>query len=121
MAEARQADSSLSAKPCPCYGLEPLMPDRPALSAPGLTMFFPAYNDAGTIARLVLHAREALRRLTPDCEIIVVNAGSRDQTAQIADELARTYPNVRVIHHAGNRGYGGALRTGFSAATKELT
>jgi len=96
------------------------MPDRSVTRAPGLTMFFPAYNDGGTIASLVIQAQEAIRHLTPDFEIIVVNDGSRDQTGQIADELARTYPNVRVIHHVSNRGYGGALRTGFAAATKEL-
>jgi glycosyltransferase involved in cell wall biosynthesis len=96
------------------------MPARPVTRAPGLTMFFPAYNDAGTIASLVIQAQEAIRHLTPDFEVLVINDGSRDQTAQIADELARTYPNVRVIHHVGNRGYGGALRTGFASATKEL-
>ena len=96
------------------------MPDRPVTRAPGLSMFFPAYNDAGTIASLVIQAQEAIRQLTPDFEVIVVNDGSRDQTGQIAEELARTYPNVRVIHHIGNRGYGGALRSGFAAATKEL-
>jgi len=68
----------------------------------------------------VIQAQEAIRQLTPDFEVIVVNDGSRDQTGQIAEELARTYPNVRVIHHIGNRGYGGALRSGFAAATKEL-
>jgi glycosyltransferase involved in cell wall biosynthesis len=50
----------------------------------------------------------------------VVNDGSSDATAQIADELARTYPHVRVVHHAANRGYGGALQTGFRTATKDL-
>ena len=44
----------------------------------------------------------------------------RDATPEIADELARTYPEVRVIHHPKNRGYGGALRTGFTSARKEL-
>jgi glycosyltransferase involved in cell wall biosynthesis len=96
------------------------MPERPVTRAPGLTMFFPAYNDAGTIASLVIQAQEAIRQLTSDFEVIVVNDGSRDHTGQIADELARAYPNVRVIHHLGNRGYGGALRSGFGAATKEL-
>ena len=96
------------------------MPERPESRAPGLTMFFPAYNDAGTIGSLVIQAQEAIRRLTPDFEIIVVNDGSRDHTGHIAEELARTYPNVRVIHHQGNRGYGGALRSGFAAATKDL-
>jgi glycosyltransferase involved in cell wall biosynthesis len=52
--------------------------------------------------------------------VIVVNDGSADATPAIVDELARTYPHVRVIHHAKNRGYGGALQTGFRSATKEL-
>ena len=43
-----------------------------------------------------------------------------DDTQEIADELARTYSQVRVVHHARNRGYGGALRTGFAASTKDL-
>ncbi|MGH9307804.1 MAG: glycosyltransferase family 2 protein, partial [Vicinamibacterales bacterium] len=63
---------------------------------------------------------KAAERLTPDFEIIVVNDGSADGTAAIADELARTYPQVRVVHHAQNRGYGGALRSGFAAATRDL-
>ena len=87
---------------------------------PSLTVFFPAYNDAGTIASLVIRAIQVASRLTPDYEIVIVNDGSSDATAEIADELARSYPRVRVIHHAGNRGYGGALRSGFAAATTEL-
>ena len=83
-------------------------------------MFFPAYNDAGTIASLVIRAVHVARRLTPDFEVLVINDGSRDATGEIADELARTYPEVRVIHHPVNRGYGGALRTGFASATKDL-
>ena len=88
--------------------------------APGLSVFFPAYNDSGTIASLVITALKTAERLTPDFEIIVVNDGSADATGDIADELARTYPQVRVVHHAQNRGYGGALRSGFAAATREL-
>jgi glycosyltransferase involved in cell wall biosynthesis len=87
---------------------------------PGLSVFFPAYNDSGTIASLVITALHAARRLTPDCEVIVVDDGSADATAEIADELARTYPEVKVVHHETNRGYGGALRTGFQAATREF-
>ena len=86
--------------------------------APGLTVFFPAYNDSGTIASMVIGAVLAARKLTDDFEVLVINDGSRDATPQIADELARVYPEVRVIHHERNRGYGGALRTGFSSATK---
>jgi glycosyltransferase involved in cell wall biosynthesis len=86
----------------------------------GLSIFFPAYNDSGTIASLVIEARVTAQKLTQDFEIIVVNDGSADHTAEILDELARTYPEVRVIHHPQNRGYGGALRSGFSGSTKEF-
>jgi len=86
----------------------------------GLSIFFPAYNDSGTIASLVITALRTARELTPDHEVIVVNDGSADKTAEILDELARTYPQVRVVHHETNRGYGGALRSGFASATRDL-
>jgi glycosyltransferase involved in cell wall biosynthesis len=86
----------------------------------GLSIFFPAYNDSGTIASLVISALRTARKLTADFEVIVVNDGSADDTAEILDELARTYPEVRVVHHERNRGYGGALRSGFATATREL-
>jgi glycosyltransferase involved in cell wall biosynthesis len=85
-----------------------------------LSIFFPAYNDAGTIASLVIAAHQTALHLTSDFEIIIVNDGSADSTPAIADELARTYPEVRVVHHPKNRGYGGALRTGFAEARKEV-
>jgi glycosyltransferase involved in cell wall biosynthesis len=68
----------------------------------------------------VIRAVRAAATLTPDYEVIVVDDGSSDATPEIVDELARTYPAVRVVHHATNRGYGGALQTGFRSATKEL-
>lgn len=86
----------------------------------GLTIFFPAYNDSGTIASMVVTAVLAARALTSDFEVLVVNDGSRDATPRVADELARLYPEVRVIHHPVNRGYGGALRSGFEHATKDI-
>jgi glycosyltransferase involved in cell wall biosynthesis len=96
------------------------MPRDSASRKKSLSMFFPAYNDAGTIASLVIQAVQVAGRLTEDFEVIVVNDGSKDATAAIADEMARQYPQVRVVHHAQNRGYGGALRTGFASATKDL-
>ena len=87
--------------------------------APGLSIFFPAYNDSGTIASMVIAAVVAARKLTPDFEVLVINDGSLDLTPQIADELARVYPQVRVVHHPANRGYGAALRSGFANASKE--
>ena len=87
----------------------------------GLSVFFPAYNDAGTIASLVITSVKVAATLTDDYEVIVINDGSTDDTAKILDELARLYPDhVRIVHHDGNRGYGGALRTGFATATKDF-
>jgi glycosyltransferase involved in cell wall biosynthesis len=96
------------------------MPDSPGSKPPGLSVFFPALNDSGTIGSMVIRAVKAASELTPDYEVIVVNDGSTDATAEIAEELARTYPRVRVVHHATNRGYGGALQTGFRSSTKDL-
>jgi glycosyltransferase involved in cell wall biosynthesis len=92
---------------------------EPARKPPGISVFFPAYNDSGTIASMVIRAVKTASELTTDYEVIVVNDGSTDATAEVADELARTYPHVRVVHHPANRGYGGALQTGFRSATKE--
>ncbi|MDO8672800.1 MAG: glycosyltransferase family 2 protein [Dehalococcoidia bacterium] len=85
-----------------------------------ISVFFPAYNDSGTIASMVIAALLTLRELTDDHEVIVINDGSADFTPQILDELARQYKEVRIVHHARNKGYGGALRSGFAAASKDL-
>ena len=85
-----------------------------------ISCFFPAFNDESTIAGLVERALAVLPELADDYEVIVVNDGSTDSTAAVLDELARTRPCVRVVHHEKNRGYGGALRSGFESATKEL-
>lgn len=69
---------------------------------------------------MVVSALMTLRDCAEDYEVIVVNDGSADYTAEILDELARVHaPRLRVIHHPVNRGYGAALRSGFAAARKE--
>lgn len=85
----------------------------------GLSAVLPAYNDYATIASMVLTTRMALTQVTNDYEIIVVNDGSRDITAQVLEELSKQTIELKVIHHPTNQGYGAALRSGFSAATKE--
>jgi glycosyltransferase involved in cell wall biosynthesis len=70
---------------------------------------------------MVIRAVHVAATLTPDFEVIVVNDGSGDSTPLIIEELARLYPGkVRAVHHPQNRGYGGALRSGFAAASKDL-
>jgi len=87
---------------------------------PSLSIFFPAYNDAGTIASLAIVAHMTARELTEDYEVIVVDDGSPDHTGALLDEMARHFPWLTVVHHAQNRGYGGALRSGFETASKDL-
>jgi glycosyltransferase involved in cell wall biosynthesis len=89
-------------------------------SPPSLSVFFPAYNDSGTIASLVITALQSASKLTSNYEIIVVNDGSSDSTAKILDELARIYPQLKIVTHENNRGYGGALRSGFATASKDV-
>src|SRR5690242_2519869 len=84
-----------------------------------VTVVFPAYNDAGTIPSMVLVALRTLPLITDDYEILVVNDGSHDYTAEILADLAALCPPLRVIAHPHNRGYGAALRTGFEQASKE--
>jgi glycosyltransferase involved in cell wall biosynthesis len=86
-----------------------------------LSVFFPAYNDALSIPGLVARAFDVLERHVEDYEVIVVNDGSQDNTGEVLDGLERRYaPKLRVVTHEVNRGYGGALRSGFAAATKEF-
>ncbi len=85
-----------------------------------ISVFFPAYNDENSIALLVRKAFALLPQFTTDYEVVVVNDGSSDNTAEVLNNLAAELTNLRVIHHSRNRGYGGALRSGFEHATKDM-
>lgn len=86
---------------------------------PSISAFFPAFNDGGTIPSMVISVVRTLPKVTDDYEVVVVNDGSSDYTAEMLEELDRLYPQVRIVTHPQNRGYGAALRSGFSSATKE--
>lgn len=89
-----------------------------------LSIVIPAYNEEDGIAEImnrVLSVREDLAKVTVDqLELLVVNDGSKDRTAEIAQEIADREVGVLVISHPTNRGYGAALKTGFSRASGEL-
>lgn len=87
----------------------------------GLSVFFPAYNDAPSLPGLIRKTFAVLREHVEDFEVIVVNDGSQDNTGEVLRELQAEFgPRMRVITHEVNRGYGGALRTGFAASTKDF-
>ncbi|MCU1368402.1 MAG: glycosyl transferase family 2 [Ilumatobacteraceae bacterium] len=88
---------------------------RPPVRA-GVSAMFPCYNDAQTIGGLVDDVHAALVPLVDCVEVIVVNDGSSDGSREVLDDLVATRPWLRVIHHDVNRGYGGALISGFTAA-----
>ncbi len=80
----------------------------------------PAYNEEALIEATATALAEVLDRIVDDYEVVVVNDGSRDRTREVVEALASTNPQIRCVSHPTNRGYGEALRTGFSSATKEL-
>ena len=101
------------------------VPDQRRISA-----FFPCFNDAGTIASMVMEALVVLRELAVEYEVIVIENGSTDYAWDVLDELERLYGDwgvdnldrgrVRIIRFAEALDYGGALRAGFAACRYEL-
>ena len=87
---------------------------------PSLSIFFPCYNDAGTIGSLVTAAELVASEYTEDYEIIVVDDGSTDSSRSLLQELTRKFPRLRLIFHERNFGYGAALRSGFTHAKKDF-
>jgi len=83
-----------------------------------LSVVLPAYNEEPNIERVVRDCARYLETRVPDYELVVVNDGSADRTGEILRGLTAELPRLRPQHHEQNRGYGSALRTGFSAATK---
>lgn len=81
-----------------------------------LSIFFPAYNDAPSIGKLVEESLQVASQVANKFEVIVINDGSSDNTANVLQKLSQKYPELRFINHETNRGYGGALKTGFKEA-----
>lgn len=95
-----------------------------------ISVFFPCFNDAGTIASMVMEAFVVLRDLAGDYEVIVIENGSTDYAWDVLDELERLYGEhgvdpahrgrLRTLRFARPLDYGGALRAGFAAGRHEL-
>ncbi len=81
--------------------------------------FFPFLNDWGTIGSLVAGLDEALSQITNDYEILIIDDGSDESSKNILRSLKKKFKKLRIITHNKNRGYGGALKSGFKNARKE--
>lgn len=78
-----------------------------------ISVFFPTYNEEGSIKDTVLKAVNVLERHFKQWEILIVNDGSTDNTLNIAQKLSNTNKRIRVINHIQNKGYGASLQSGF--------
>jgi glycosyltransferase involved in cell wall biosynthesis len=94
------------------------MPGTNDISPVSISVFFPCYNEEGNVENTVRKALAVLEKLYTDYEVIIVNDGSKDRTGEIADRLAVENPHIKAVHHAKNRGYGGAVQSGIRASTK---
>jgi glycosyltransferase involved in cell wall biosynthesis len=82
-----------------------------------ISAFFPCYNDEATIASMVNLAFVTIDRVGAEGEVIVIDDGSTDDSPHVLKELSDEHPRLRVVTHDRNRGYGGALLSGFASAT----
>src|SRR5437762_13376277 len=87
---------------------------------PSVSVVYPMFNEEENIERAVHFAQAVLTDMTSGYEILIVNDASTDRSGEIAEVLAQSNSCVKVFHHEQNLKLGGALRTGFSKATKEL-
>jgi glycosyltransferase involved in cell wall biosynthesis/putative flippase GtrA len=89
--------------------------DLRRIAEEGIAWFLPAYDEAGNLRAVTDDLMATLRQLAVRFRVIVVNDGSEDGTATVAATLADTYPEVELVSHEANLGYGPALRTGLEA------
>jgi len=85
-----------------------------------ISYFCPAYNEQENLEKAVTSVLAVLKEINALFEIIIVDNGSLDKTPQMADQFAKTYPQIKVIHHVSNREYGGALKSGFMNVANEI-
>ena len=90
-------------------------PRRPVIAV-ALSVAFPAFNEADNVGPLLDEALQALPAMADSFEVILVDDGSKDDTAQLVRDYASRHPHVRLVVHPTNLGYGHALRTGLTHA-----
>jgi glycosyltransferase involved in cell wall biosynthesis len=86
---------------------------------PSISLVMPAHTEAENIEPTVTEAVPALAAVSDDYEIIVVDDGSKDDTAGVTRRLMETEPHLQLVQHPVNKGFGAAVLTGFTSATKD--
>jgi glycosyltransferase involved in cell wall biosynthesis len=86
---------------------------------PSISLVLPAYNEADNVEPMVAEATSALEASTDDYEIIVVDDGSHDGTADVTRRVMENHPHVRLVQHPVNKGFGAAVFSGFTNAVKD--
>jgi len=84
-----------------------------------VSVILPAFNEESNVADMARRCIEACEKHFARHEIIVVDDGSADGTAQVTEELSASEPRIKLVRHPHNRGYGAALRSGFDASGME--
>lgn len=88
--------------------------------AESVSVCMPAYNEEENLPDMIADVVRTMRARCDDFEIVVTNDGSRDRTGEVLEELRKIYPELKPVHHERNQGYGAAVYTAFSHATKDL-
>lgn len=91
----------------------------PLTGKPSLSIAMPAYNEAENIAPMLEDVLRVATSLTDDFEVIVVDDGSKDATAEEVRRVSAAHPEVHLVQHARNQGYGAAVYSGLTSATKD--
>jgi dolichyl-phosphate beta-glucosyltransferase len=87
---------------------------------PNYSIVIPAYNEAGRIPATLHAVVECIRQKGWSAEVIVVDDGSRDATAEVVRGIAATAPEIRLMQNPGNRGKGYSVRSGLLNALGEV-
>jgi len=85
-----------------------------------ISIVIPAYNEEANVKETLQEVAAVIRGSGLEGEILLVNDGSQDSTGKIACQMIDEIPYLHVIENQPNRGYGGALKTGFAAARNDL-
>src|ERR1700710_1645193 len=94
--------------------------EKPLTQALSVSLVIPMFNERESIEHAIACGVAALERFGGDHEIIIVDDASTDRSPAIVRALAALNPRIRILSHAVNRKLGGALKTGFAAASRDL-